>query len=356
MKKIITLIAALFMFIGIAAAQSVEHGKLFHNTYVGIDGGIITPMIPSQGTSYFSTIAPTAGIEFGKNITPVIGLSLEGQAYPLFTDNKLNINKTNVVGNLKINLSNWIGGYKGQPRLVEVVLVPGIGWMHDYNVSPRDPNYITYNTGCEVNFNLGKNRAWQINVNPTVVWNKYDGTGMGFYGKDADMRLTAGLTYKFGYRNLEGERTHNFTVCNNGVSIEEYEDIYNKYCEALNATPDTVTVVVEKEVVVEVAAESTKPANMFVEFEKGSSVLSKFWVNTVSEIASCISDKETAVVVGSADSSTGSKEINERLANERAEAVAKVLRENGVKNIKVSSVIDIEKEPELSRCALITVE
>ena len=125
----------------------------------------------------------------------------------------------------------------------------------------------------------------------------------------------------------------------------------------MKSKPDTVTVIVEKEVVVEVVSdEITKPTSMFVEFEKGSSVLSKFWVNTVSEIASCFSDNETIVVVGSADSSTGSNEINKKIANERAESVAKVLRDNGVKNIKVSSVIDINKEPELSRCVLITVE
>lgn len=353
MKKIITLIAALFMFIGIAAAQSVEHGKLFHNTYVGIDGGIFTPMVKS-----FNQVSPTFGIEFGKNITPVVGVSLEGQMYPSFADKKMKL--TNVVGNFKINLSNWFGGYNGEPRTVEFVLVPGIGWMHDFSddkfpVNEYDPNYITYNTGAEINFNLGKQKAWQINVKPDVVW--HEKNWMGFYPKHADWRLTCGVTYKFGYKNASGNKTHNFTLCESSISEADYNYIYDKYCEALKSKPDTVTVIVEKEVVVEaVSDEITKPTSMFVEFEKGSSVLSKFWVNTVSEIASCFSDNETIVVVGSADSSTGSNEINKKIANERAESVAKVLRNNGVKNIKVSSVIDINKEPELSRCVLITVE
>lgn len=348
MKKIITLIAALFMFIGIAAAQSVEHGKLFHNTYVGIDGGIFTPMVKS-----FNQVSPTFGIEFGKNITPVVGVSLEGQMYPSFADKKMKL--TNVVGNFKINLSNWFGGYNGEPRTVEFVLVPGIGWMHDFN-NNKNPNYITYNTGAEINFNLGKQKAWQINVKPDVVW--HEKNWMGFYPKHADWRLTCGVTYKFGYKNASGNKTHNFTLCESGISETDYNYIYEKYCEALKSKPDTVTVIVEKEVVVEVVNdEFTKPTNMFVEFEKGSSVLSKFWVNRVSEIASYISDDETVVVVvGSADSSTGSNEINKKIANERAESVAKVLRNNGVKNIKVGSVIDINEEPELSRCVLITVE
>lgn len=356
MKKIITLIAALFMVYGFAAAQTVEHGKLFHNTYIGIDGGIVTPMIPAENESYFSTISPTAGIELGKNITPVVGLSLEGQVFPLFTDNQFNINKTNIVGNFKVNMSNWLGGYKGYPRRVEFVLVPGIGWMHDFNEGVEDPNYLTYNTGCEVNFNLGKNRAWQFNVNPSVIWNKYNGTGMGFYGKDADMRLAAGFTYKFGYKNLEGERTHNFTICNKGVAIEDYEKLYNDYCELLNRKPDTV--VVEKEVIVEkiVNVESNEPISLFVEFDKGSFCISKLGETAIKNFAGYVTDKDTVKVTGSADSATGTKEFNEKLSQERANAVADFLRKNGVKNIEIESTIDIDENAEASRCALVIVK
>ena len=340
------------MMIGFAAAQTVEHGKLFQNLYLGVDGGIVTPMIPAENETYFSEFAPTFGVELGKNINQVIGLSIEGQGYTTKQFNE--ITKTNVVGKMKFNLSNWFAGYKGYPRRVEVILAPGLGWMHDFAEGVEDPNYLTYNTGMEVNFNLGQNRAWQIGLKPSVVWNKYDGTGMGFYGKDADMRLVAGVTYKFGYRNDQGVRTHNLTLCPYTVTNEEYESMKAKYEECINREPNTV----EKEVVVEKAVEKvvTVPTDMFIDFVKGSSEVSRNAENMIKNYAESIPEGYAVKVIGSADTKTGNKELNNRLASERAENVANIIKKCGVENVETEYMLDIDEDAQASRCALVTVK
>jgi outer membrane protein OmpA-like peptidoglycan-associated protein len=352
MKKIISLMFAMLMFVGIASAQTVEHGKLFNNTYVSVDGGIFTPLKLAKD----NTINPTFGVEFGKNITPVIGVSLEGQMYPSFANKNLKL--TNVVGNFKINLSNWFGGYNGEPRTVEFVLVPGIGWMHDFAndnfpVAKYDPNYITYNTGAEVNFNLGKEKAWQINVKPDVVWNEI--IGMGFYPNYADWRLTCGVTYKFGYKNASGKKTHNFTVVTDKVDENDYNNLYTKYNELLNATKTVDTVVVEKVVEVVNNASANYTSRIVVSFDKGSSTLSNNEKANIEEFVKSLPNGYGVKVIGSADSKTGSMNINEKLSSERANNVANTLKNLGVKDVEVETTLDINQDAESSRCAIIVV-
>lgn len=350
MKKIISLMLAMFMVIGLASAQTVEHGKFFHNTYVGINGGVTTPMIPAAGTSYFSILNPTFGLELGKNVNQVVGFSLEGQGFTTTSFNS--IEKTNVVGNLKLNLSNWFAGYKGYPRRVEFLIVPGIGWAHDFSPTPKDPNYITYNTGAEINFNLGNNRAWQVNLKPSVVWNCINGQ-MGWYPKHADIRASAGLTYKFGYKNISGERTHNFTIVNTGVSEDDFNELYEKYNNLLNAPKEVDTVVIEKIVVDTVVIGAVQNSEVFVSFEKGSSELSINAIALIEQFVCGLPEGCGVKVIGSADSSTGSEKFNKELSLERANTVADTLKQFGVKDIDIENTIDINDTPENSRCALI---
>lgn len=358
MKRIFMILVA-FMLIGTLNAQTVEHGKLFQNTYVGINGGVITPMIPSQGTSFMSEITPTFGLEIGKNIDQVVGFSIEGQSFADVGLNKFELYRTNIVGNVKFNMFNWLFGYKGYPRAVEWLIVPGIGWMHDYDLNSTDPNYITYNTGTEINFNLGRSCAWQINLKPSIVWNCVNGN-MGWYGKHADIRAVAGVTYKFGYRNGYGERTHNFTIVKPCVNEDEYNVLYEKYNELLNKESEVETDTVVVEVVVEKVIEKTitKPCDMFVNFEIGKSEISKNGMLTINSFANEYKNScnYTVKVIGSADSSTGSLERNKKLAWERANNVAKQLLNLGIEKVSTEIEIDIDDDAEASRCAVIIAE
>lgn len=350
MKKILFCLTLIMGLVFIANAQNVERGKFFNNVYVGVDGGIISALSQPEGSTYFGFALPTFGIELGKNITPVVGLSLVEQGQFNFTDK--NVVRTNTIANLKINLSNWFGGYKGYPRTVEFVLVPGIGWMHDFQ-NTRDPNYITYNTGCEVNFNFGEARAWQIGLRPSVVWNNRDGSGMGFYMSKADLRLACGVTYKFGYKNSKGKTVHNFTLVDKGVSEKDYQNLQARYDELLNSTPDSV--VVERTVVVEKIVNEAVPMDLVIYFDKGSSAISTLKEAQIVAFANAVKEGTTVKVIGSADTGTGSYDVNSELADQRANAVADILYRNGVKHIEIGVSLDVDSDPSSSRCAIIEV-
>lgn len=351
MKKIFFLMTLIMGLVFGASAQNVEASRPFNNTYISIDGGIVSPMVQPGFTEFFTTSMQTFGFEFGKNITPIIGLSVAEQGtFDLMNKAVL---RTNTIGALKINLMNWFGGYKGYPRLFEVVLVPGIGWMHDF-VDEDDPNYITYNTGCEMNFNLGKNRAWQLGLRPSVVWNNHEGTGMGFYKDKADIRVVCGLTYKFGYWNQKGEKTNNFTIVEDGVPFEDYVDLMARY-DSLSCVQNYDTVFVEK--IVTVAGEQTvvAPMDLVIYFDKGCYEISAMKKSQIEQFANVAKNFQKVKVIGSADSGTGSYETNHEIAHNRAEGVTKILTENGVDNVEIEVVFDVDQDPSTSRCAIIGV-
>lgn len=362
MKKIFSFIIAFVMMITLANAQTVEHSRLFENTYVTLSGGAITtthmggqPFFWDGAKNIVNGVRPLAGLEFGKYVTPVVGFSVEGLAMFNTTGSNTWVDQSNVVGNLKFNLSNWFGGYKGQPRKVEVVFVPGLGWGHDYGDVYHDRNYLTYNVGAELNVNLGKERAWQVNVKPVVMWNNYNNALYPTLG-NMQARVQFGLTYKFGSKRKGG--AHNFVLCPYSVTKEDYDALQAKYDELAARKPEVKevvktqidTVVVEKPVV-------NNKFSTIISFELGSSELVKRELAKLGVFSRVLESNEKVNIIGSADTSTGSLEINENLSAKRAEVVKNALIELGVSadRITTSTALDTNAEPSASRAAVLTV-
>ncbi len=368
MKKFFSILVALVMMITLANAQTVEHSRLFENTYVTLTGGGITTY-QQNGEAFFwsgaenvvKSIRPIAGLEVGKYITPVFGLSLEGLAMFNTTGSNTVVDQHNIIGNMKFNLSNWFGGYKGEPRLFEVVAVPGLGWGHDYgDVQHKFKNYLTYNAGLEMNFNLGKAKAWQINVKPVVMWNNYN-REIGHHVQNMQGRIQVGLTYKFGSTKKSGTRSHNFVLCPYSVTQANYDVLQKKYDELANRAPEVKevvrTVVELKEIPVETPKFITT-GKTFITFEIGSSVLSTTEKAKIEEFVKSMPEGMNINLVGSADTKTGTDKINNKLAAERAEVVKNVLvKEFGVdeKYITTEVGLDVGDKVETSRAAVMNV-
>lgn len=325
MRKIILVLLAVIAMMGTASAQTLEHSKLFNNTYFGIEGGIIHPSTVSSGNTMWDEMIPTAGIEFGKAITPSFGLSLEG--FGTFDFANKGIATTNLFINSKLNLMNFLDKYAGEPRTFELSVVPGIGWTHVFNPEV-DPNRLTYKTGLQFDFNLGNCKAWQISLRPTILWNHCNTTNFGFYWKDAAPQMTAGITYKFGYHNDENEYTHNFTISPYTVTQEEFDEMVAMHQNCQNRPKDTVYVEVIKEVEVEKVVKVESPLSM-VYFEKNSDKLSDTQKAAIDNFLNGVEKDVIVYVNGSADSQTGSESFNVELAEDRANAVVKYCIDKG---------------------------
>ena len=349
MKKIFYFMIAAFMLIGIAAnAQTVENNGVFSHMNIGVKGGAAYSNIETIKNFDFNALNYNAALEIGKDVTPITGFSLEGIVNPDFT-NGFDVVRTDVFGNAKFNLMNLFGGYKGYPRRVEIRTVTGIGWNHNFN--SQNPNDIALQAGLEFDFNFGKNRNWYITFSPMVQSNNIlQSEQIQYMAQNADVKADLGVAYRLG-------RHHNFKIVENSVSEEDYNALLNKYNELMNQEPKVDTVIVEKvvEKVIEKVVE--KPADCVISFEKGKSTISQSEMRTIESFAKIAKDNDCkAKVIGSADSKTGSKEFNEKLAFERAKNVAQELVKLGVPNSAIETTIDVNGANETSRCAIIIAE
>ena len=127
----------------------------------------------------------------------------------------------------------------------------------------------------------------------------------------------------------------------------------DEYNVLLNRTPDTV--IVEKTVFVEKVIDETVPMNLVICFDKGSSSISNLKETQIVSFANSVKDGMTVKVIGSADTGTGNYEKNRELADQRANAVADILYQNGVKNIEIGVSLDVDRDPSTSRCAIVEV-
>lgn len=389
MRKFLSIILALVISGIFASAQTVEHSGLFENTYVTVSGGVTsTTQFGNMTKDNWFKISPVVGLELGKYVTPAVGFSVEGLGFIETTNSRTFFDESAVLVNGKLNFSNWLGGYKGQPRRVEVVGVLGHGWGHDYVASSygqyrgsenpvlvdghseeiigtgglkTDKNYTVYKAGAEFNFNLGKARAWQINVRPSVLWmhklaGNYVSTPFLTTGRDARANVMLGLTYKFGSKS----KGHNFRLCPYSVTQEDYDALLEENNELKNREPEVKEVV---KTVVEEKAYIVKETRVLVgstiiTFPIGSCELSSVERAKVDAFAKSLDSDTLIQVVGSADSKTGTETRNFALAQNRARVVKNVLTNDyGISEdrISVDTRIDATDNVETSRSAILTL-
>jgi outer membrane protein OmpA-like peptidoglycan-associated protein len=396
MKKFYCFVLALMMSVFMLNAQTVEHSKLFDNVSVTlVGGGVTTGQMMDVPTPFFwdgtkavlNGVRPMMGLELTKYITPAVGVSLEGLGFVNTTTSYTFFDESAVLANGKLNFSNWLGGYKGQPRRVEVVGVAGLGWGHDYTgtnqtvssmpkedyevvnaVNPynsneviqTDRNYVVYNAGAELNVNLGKERAWQINVRPGVLWfNKYTAgnfQSLPTWKHDARAYAQLGLTYKFGKSGH-----HNFRLCPYSVTQTDYDALQKKYDELAGREPEVREVVKEtvKTETVTKDVVSYLGGKTYITFAIGSVALTPTERAKIEEFAKNVTPETKVNIVGSADSKTGTETRNFALAQRRAEVVKNVLVNDYNVNadaVSMTTALDVTNNVETSRAAVLALE
>ena len=357
MKKLLLLFAVATMAVS-AQAQTVTESKTFDNFYVGINGGVATK---ATGHAWLKGLNPNAGLRIGRWFTPVFGLAVESNAY---FSNKPYKSTGTVVRFLNssllgtVNFSNWFGGYKGEPRCFEVVGLYGLGWGHLFGTPESlfyyglysslylparkqitHRNNLTSKAAIDLVFNLGEKKAWQFYVEPSITWGLNDevydgGYPMAYLGHNtlqynlnkAYVQLNAGFIYKF--KNSNG--THNFTVAQlrNQAEIDALNAEINRLRGELAQKPKEIVKEVEvikevagKDVVREVKVEDL----VFVTFAQGKSELTA----DARKALAVIQPGKHVQIVGTA-SPEGNPELNQKLSQARADAVAQYLLTRGV--------------------------
>ena len=370
MKKFIFMLVVMFSSLSLNA-QTVEYSKFTDNFYVGVNTGASGWLHPHtiNHSTFLNSMHSVSGVRVGKYITPVVGFELNMEV-GMANHNKF-VDHTTFGGNLMMNLNNAIHRYKGEPDKVEVVPFVGIGWSRTYGTVI---NNIASKFGSQVNFNMGKEKKWQINVIPSINYIMTDnGFGMmtgqpRFDAHRAIVNMQVGVTYKF--KNSNGK--HNFTTCPYSYTKADYEKLLNtiKECDEMlskakdeKAVLNNIILDKQKEIDKLNAREMTVVENINVNsavgFEIGKADIHYTQKAGLLNLVEMVKGSDTKlIVVGYADAKTGSKARNLKLSDMRANAVKKFLVDNGVKeeNVTVEFKGDTEQmysENEVNRVVVL---
>ncbi|WP_308762714.1 OmpA family protein [uncultured Bacteroides sp.] len=376
MKKSTILVAAALAVMSLSAnAQKAYEGTRFlDNWYVGVKGGVTTPTAHS---AFWRNMRAETGIELGKQITPVLGVSFEGLTGINTSMSKTAFDDLNLGLLGKINLNNLFCGYNGQPRLFEVEGIAGFGWGHDFMNSGygSDLSYMVSRFGASFNFNLGEEKAWAVNIRPAIVYRMDGDRAQVLNVNKSKIEILAGVTYRFASSNgkhyMTIQKPYNQAEVNSlNESINALRAENARKEEALSAKEaENARLAKEltdlknapKEVQTIVQNTHSKSLESVVTFRQGKTAISADQVPNVERIATYMKNnpKSTVSIKGYA-SPEGSAEVNARVAQQRADAVKNML----ISKYKISAsrikaegqgVGDMFSEPDWNRVSIATL-
>ena len=339
MKKFILIFVAMFMFATSMFAQEQTNytgsSKFTDNVSVTVQGGVLTSF--DNFYSGHTAMAPIALVGVDKYVNPWFGVGVEARTL-IGTGNGSYNTKTvfdwvNLSGYAKFNVLNMFN-YNGERRAFEPVVYTGLGWGH--STACLHTNQATYRAGVELNLNLGKEKAWGIVLNPSVVWG-----GMTDYKlnkHNGSFEVTAGVVYHF--KTSNGTRT----FVKPRLYSQSEIDALNARIKELDSRPVAVKEVINTN---STASINVVEKTYIVTFAKSKADLTN--------AAKANLDKITGTVVIEASASPeGTTKFNQKLSEDRANAVKSYLESRGVKVTKATGLGVVGNES--NRIAIVTVQ
>lgn len=326
MKKFIFMIMAALCSIMTVSAQSQSNycgsSKFFDNVSIGVVGGVETNL-----NDWNAPQGAVAGIVLNKEISPIFGVTLEGNTningLRNWASDASHFHCANTFDGLsvyltpRVNLTNALLGYKGSPRKFELEAVAGPGygfWLHD------EYNALLVKAGLNLNYNLSN--AFTVTLRPAVV---YDLNGTGTFNTNhAIGQVTAGIVYHF--KTSNGTRSFKKAKLYSQSEV----DALNAKIKDLQSNLETANKAVKTNAintVDTVYTESPSSLGNVVSFTLNSAKVDETQMANLDNAVRILKENPDLKVTlkGYADKNTGSATYNKRLSVRRAEAVKKVI-------------------------------
>ena len=318
-------------------------GDVTWNAFYGAGGGrrvLTAPFhkFPTGGGAGYTGLG--ASLAIGKWFTPGLGLRTKVNAWRLGSkpdgggdpDQYWAANEQ-----VLVNLSNLLMGYN-EYRVWN--FIPFFGAGINRNMS-QDHYSTQLSFGLLNTFRISR-RVW---VNAEIGWNSWEANNTGIGLKKRHQQLTAELGLTFGLGKSRWKKVTDSGASNALLqgeldalnaqledALAENNRLQNELANQPKATA-AVSTAAPKVVTKVVAA----PVSVF--FTVGKAVVSKKDLQNVSALAEVAKQNNAQLkVTGFADSKTGSAEYNQRLSQQRAEAVADALVQMGVEHSQIEVV------------------
>ena len=356
MKKLI-LILAVVAFATTAWAQETPKKPSFagfvsngfwDNWEMSLGGGVGTALTNgSNSGSFGKRLGFEANFSLVKWVHPVVGMRLQLQGGQ-FANYDADLGKLKwpylfVHSDFMLNFSNWAGGYRADRAYYAVPFV-GFGYMAmDFTDRAHDLGYgtnqeLAFTAGLLNKFRIAK--GWDLDI---------ELKGMLFGEKDLPASLnsggayavaysaTAGFTHRFNDRNWKRQMPQKYT----DADIAAYTAAIAALEGSLAAARNNEKSLADQLAAANKALQDAKgKKEVFVNgacpafFKINSAALSqrnKILLDLVADEINASPADKTFTVSGYADKETGSAAYNQKLSEERAQAVAEYLESKGVK-------------------------
>ncbi len=327
-----------------ASAQAIYQQPSFcDNWSLGVNGGVTTPL---TNDPFFKSMRGTAGLTLSKQITPVLGLGVEGQA--MFntsswgTHSSTAIDRSYVGAYGTVDLMNLFGGYQCETRPFTIAAVLGAGWGHDYYTKSERPDWNYFATKAGLNFNFNVSPDVTITLQPSVMYDMSDAragqSSASYNANKATFNFTGGVTYHFGGSGFDCVAPFDPALAESlnlqindlraqladaNAAAQQWQSNAVRLKNELDACNNRpVETVVETVVDVNNYLNSVR----YVFFKLGSSVITPDQMPNVEMIAAYLKNHpEASVQIKGYASQDGNEEFNIKLAQNRAESVKNAL-------------------------------
>lgn len=323
---------------GISAQNMIERPTFGDNWNIGLDAGVTTPL---KGHSFFQNMRGQYGLHFGKQLTPMVGVGIEG-AWGVNTTASRTAFDTQYVGAYgTLDLMTLFGGFTCEnPRPFTIDAVLGAGWLHEFYTGHHDTNDLGAKFG--LNFNFKVCPEFSISLKPSVIYNV---TGNGAHKAQlnanmATFNMMVGFNYNFGpgFKCVTCPPDYSADVAALNEQVNALRADLDGSAAALAATTaENAALAAQLAECMNrpatVVADTTLNSVRYVFFKIGSSVITADQQPNVEMVASYLKHHpESYVVIKGYASQDGPIEVNERLAKARAESVKNAL----IKRYKVN--------------------
>lgn len=340
MKKIVLSIVAIAAMTSSVFAQekALAPSGFGSNWFIQLQGGATYSI--SEGfkdASFGDLITPHVAVSLGKYFAPQVGGRLQvggwsAKHYDESTNGtfKTQYIQTNADG--LFNLTNIFLPYQ-ENRPFNFILIAGLGYVHGFKDTKNGlttTNMIVPRAGLQADFRLSEMASFNIEVAGNLLRDDFNGIKRG-KNYDGTINLLAGVSLKLskdGFKLVDVQDPAQIKALNDRInqqraSLDSKDIEINRLQQELAVKPEPEIII--KETKVEELGEVLM--NAVVVFRIGSSKLEQNQDINIYNAARYLIDNPnvSVIVTGYADSSTGTATINQRLSEQRAEAVARIL-------------------------------
>lgn len=337
MKKVILVIAtALFAISGFAQEKALKQYGFWDNWFLqGQVGASHTFSENYKKTDLTKLLSPHVAVSVGKYFSPIAGARLqvggwEAKSYLTSTDKtyKYNYIQTNLDGLL--NLTNLFIPYEGD-KMFNLYGVMGVGYVHNFGdseVGVPTQNSIIPRVGLQADFRVTNDLSINVEAVGNLMADNFNGI-VGGKKNDATANVLLGFTYRFnkgGFALVDVADPDQIASLNDQINAQRSQlrdkerDIQKYQAEISRLSSQPV-------VVEEVKGETEVLMNAVVVFRLGSAKLEQNQDINIYNAAKYLQQNPNVkiTVTGYADKATGTPAINQRLSEQRANAVADIL-------------------------------